>query len=250
MPKEMKQLRLIFLSLFVILVLKSKGQSESVSMTYWVNQKYLKCINSGNSVSSCHEQNDFLILHIDTSEKIITLEPSMYYSWEMIELKYNLSNNYYNIVSSNFGTDSITGFNIIDNKIVLSSSNHSTLFERIQVKRIDKWAQGDIWRQLGLLNSKPLLEYATKPDCSSTELLVTQNELKEYISKGQIWISVSDDFYYNELTIKKSENDYLHFFLEYGNNYIKMYKTHGREKDEIIDTSTLNECQLFYLPKD
>ena len=243
----MKRLTLIYLTIFFVLLgQKSNGQIASDSATYWVNQKYVDCINSGKSVSECQEQNNFLILHIDTTLNRLTIDPSIYYSWETLvsEIKQN-NQNYYTILPT-YGIDSSSVLNIKDNQITISSAKQLMVFTKIKVKRLDNWTQGDLWRQLGVINCKPFLKYSIKPDCGYTNLLLTQYDLSNYISNGRIWISCSDDYHYNELTIKKSDKDYLHFFLEYGNDFIKMYKTHGRDKEEKIDITKLKECQLYF----
>jgi hypothetical protein len=229
----------------LLLAQRSHGQITNDAATYWVNVKYLDCIDSGSSVCYCQEQSNFLILHIDTIENRLTIKPSIYHSWETLE--FNTKRNKVNSfeVLPAYGIDSGSTFNIKANQLMLTTPKEMFSFKKIIVKRIDRGSiHGDIWRQIGAINCKPLLKYHIKLCGDNTTFPLTTEKLSEYISSGQATISCSDDYQYNELYIRSAQTG---FFLVYENNFIKAFKEpEPRDRGHKIDTTKLKDCQLFY----
>jgi hypothetical protein len=243
--------KLIFLtviSTFLVLGRFSFGQITSDSAIYWINQKYVNCIDSGKSVCHCQEHNNFLILYLDSATKKLTIDPSLYYSEETVvcDIKQDKKNSY--TILPGFGMDTGSIINVKSNQLTLSTPKMTTIFTKIKVKLIEsKWIEGDLWRQIGIINCRPLLEYSIKLCSDSTAFPLTKEVLANYISKGQITINCSDDYHYNEMSIPGTNAE---FFLVYGDNSINVYKETERDRGEIITTSEFKDCQLFYKTKE
>ena len=221
----------------------SNGQDNKIdSATYWVNQKYVDCIDKGNSVCSCQEQNNYLILHIDTLLNKLTIDPSIYYSREIIEvsIKKDKQNSY--LITAVDGKDTASILKFTDNSITIQSLKELSVFKKIRVKRLDNWTQGDMWRQVGIINCRSLLKYNVTACNKTTGLVLTQKDLANYILQGQVSISCSDDYYYNEMYIRNSTSQ---FFLLYEENAIKIYKEPLRDKGQIVEVSKLKDCQIY-----
>ena len=239
---------ILILTLFLFVQL-CNGQTANDSVVYWVNEKYVDCIEAGKSVCNCQEENDFLILYIDTATKDLIINPSIYYSWETKELKLEQENlNLYKIIPNNgYAIDSNSTLTIKGNSILIISSKQTAKFTKINVRQLDDWKTADLCWQIGVINCRPLLKYSIKLCGDSTSFPLTTKILSDYISRGQVTISCSDDYHYNEMYIKSSET---HFFLVYDNNSIKVYKEpNPRGRFDKVDISKLKDCQLFYKSK-
>jgi hypothetical protein len=239
-------LPLLLTIIFLLFECPGNGQTVTDSATYWVNDKYISCLDSGKSVCHCQEQNNLLILHIDTIKNIVTIDPSIYFSWETFEINIKHGKiNTYSIIPS-YGMDNGSVMNINGNQLILTSPKQAAEFTKIKVKKIDKWLQGDMWRQIGVINCKPLLKYSITICNDSSNISLTKKELADYIMQGKTTISCSDDFHYNEMHIKDADKE---FFLLYEIDSIKMYEEPLRDRDQKIDITKLKNCQLFYLQK-
>jgi len=240
--KKMTRLTVFNVIIFLMSCRLINGQTPNDSISYWVNQKYLDCLDSGKSVCNCQEKNNYLILHIDTKKKLLTINPSIYFSPETFEFKIRAINkSAYSIVSGP-GIDSGSTLNFSANQMILKSSKKSILFNKIRVKPLDNWIQGDLWKQLGVINCKPLLNYSFDSNNDSTEPLLSKKSLSEYISKALITISCSDDYHYNEMQIKDSNTE---FFVIYDKDWIKIYRIPQRDRGQIIEIDKLKSYQLL-----
>jgi hypothetical protein len=224
------------------------GENDQVvkdSIEFWVNLKYLNCLDSGKSVCDCQKQNNFLLIHLDTTLNELRIKPSVYYSWEPIFLvtkqDSNRSSRWKTLPTPELDT-MIWDFS--ENSLVGKFSNQAIVFKKIRANSLDKWVDSDLSSQLGVINTKPLLKYSISP-CNETISFPLSNEiLSNFITTGQINVSCSDDYHYNELYIKPLK---VEFFLVYKKGSIKVYKeTVIRDRMKKIDTSQLKDCQLFY----
>jgi len=232
---------------FLFLGQYTNGQTAKDSATYWVNKKYLACLDSGKSVCYCQEQDNFLILHIDTIAKKLTVAPSIYYSWETFEFDIKRYNKSSFTILPGVGIDRGSTFNIKANQLTLTTLKQTTLFTKIEVQRFDnKSIQGDLWKQIGVINCKPLLKYSIKLCSDSSAFPLTTKRLSEYISTGRITINCSTDYHYNEMYINI---DNVEFFLVYKKDSIKLYKEEPRDEDVVVDITTLKDCQLLIKTK-
>jgi hypothetical protein len=214
------------------------------SATYWVNQKYVDCINAGNSVCNCEEQNDYLILYIDTASNQLIIEPSIYYSWEIFHFGIERGKkNSYNIISTaGYKIDSGNVLNINGNQLTITNSKQTTVFTKITVEQLDDVTDFDLGRQIKRINCKPLLKYTVSPCNDTSKLLLTQEQLSNYIARGQIDIRCSDDYHYTEMYVRNSQTEY---FMVYEGDKIKIYKEPTRDRRVKVEVDTLKECQQY-----
>lgn len=238
-------IRFTFCLLPSILLLSAaicSAQTRQDSATYWVNTQYIDCLEAGKSVCQCQEQNVFLMLHLDNKANKLTIEPSIYLSWEpyMFNIQPNQKHNW--IASPGYGLDSGAVLTGTEKQLTLKTPQKTFVFNKIVVAKTDNGVGTDMGNQIAVINCKPLLNYAVKP-CSGDSLLLSQQDLSNYILNKQIGISCSTDYYYNEMYIRTLD---LHFFMVYKPDGIKIYKEPARDLDEAVEIDNLKECQLYY----
>jgi len=225
---------------------QSNGQTANDSVTYWINPKYLSCLDSGKSVCNCQELNSILIMHLDTIVNKMRVHPSIYYS-EDFEFNFKQDKNHMFTILRSYEIDSGSVFNIKADHLILTTPKQTTLFTKIKVQPIDTtWIEGDMWRQIGVINCKPLLKYSIKSCNDSSIFPLTTKILADHISKGQAIISCSDDYYYNEMRIKITDTNY---YLLYESDTVKIYNEPERGRGDKVDITTLRECATFFKPK-
>jgi hypothetical protein len=219
------------------------GQLKKDSAVYWVNQNYINCIDSGNSVCRCEKQNNFLILSIDTELNKLIINPSIYHSWETLNLDIKKEDQISYSILPTYGVDSGSILKITSNQLSIKTPKDIGLFTKIKVKRLDNWVEGDLWRQVGVINCKPLSKYSFSSCSDKSNLLLAPKEFSNLILEGRITISCSDDYYYDEMHINKSETE---FFLIYEKDAVKIYKIPARDKGDKVDIANLKDCQILH----
>ncbi len=230
----------IWALLFLLSGQLSYGQADY--LTYWVNNKYVGCLESGLSVCDCQRENDFLMLHIDSIKNRLTIEPSIYKSWETLETDIHKMGDQKYRITPWYGIAGEANVERIDNQIYLNTENGQVAFSKLNVRRLQRFIQVDISKQIGIVNARPLVKYLIKPCGNAAGNYLTVANVSEYLSRGQISISCSTDLNYNEMFISTDKSS---FFLVYLNDTIKAYKHPPRDMDEVIDENKLKECQLF-----
>jgi hypothetical protein len=247
------QIKIALLAFACLARFYATGQTSNSKKleTYWVNSNYLGCIDSGKSVCDCQKRNNFLLIYMDKIENKLIIHPSIYYSWETIEIDIKpdpLKKNLFTLLPSH-KIDSGSFVNVTGKELILKSPNKTVIFSKIEVPQLDtSGLKFDMGQQIGLINSKPLLNYSIKLSKGNT-LFLTKSDIEKYVSNGSISIDCSDDFYYNEMGIDVNKN-YMYYFLQYNHDTIKIYQeTIGRDRWDSIYVDSLKSCELLYKMK-
>ncbi len=235
--------------LYFIAIINSIGlaQAQLLPQVNWINNNYIACIDSGNSVCHCQDVNDVIMLHADTFQNRVVMYPSPRISPEDITMEIAKIENLPTAFEIKSGFNTRLAFR--DTQLLLINSSQVMLFSKIDVPLMVKRGEEIMHEQLGFINYLPLLGYATKPCAGNAKLLLTNKELGEYLNKGNVSLHCSDDFHYNEMVIKKDGRAFMEFFMEYGRDTIKIYKEPLRDKDVAFKPTAKTGCQLFYRVK-
>jgi hypothetical protein len=255
--------RIFIAGCLLLTALSSNGQSKGVAVTLWINSEYRACIDSGKSICHCQEQNPYLILQIDSARKIspsaytedmnpkdtlkyrMTIDPSIYRSWEILDVPITPTGKNSFSVLPHYDIDSGMTVNLEGAHLTLTYGKQKVRF--IEVFRMHLADNGtrNMTSYIGALNCN-LLGYSIKPGKGGTVFL-THDDLINYIAEGRISVSCSDDFNYNEMTVKKNDSTYLYFFLVYKkDNTIELYKEPGRNRGDEINVTKLKESEIFF----
>jgi|GEM_PF-3230195 hypothetical protein len=256
--------RVLLAGCLLFVSFSSKGQSKDDDITFWINMKYSACIDSGKSICHCQEQNPYLILQIDSARKIspsaytedmnpkdtlkyrMTIVPSIYRSWETLDVPITPTGKNSFSVLPHYDIDSGMTVNLEGTHLTLTYGEETVRFIKLSRRGLADNGTRNMRNYMGVFNSIPLLTYSIKPGKGGT-IFLTHDDLINYIAEGRISVSCSDDFNYNEMTVEKNDSTNLYFFLVYKkDNTIELYKEPGRNRGDEIDTTKLKVSEIFF----
>lgn len=232
-------------------------QRYSDSTFYWVNVDYLAGIKAGADVCACMSKHPFLVLHIDSSFRKITIQSSIYYFGQetnaaMDLIKMDSINNQFQIEES-WPLHSMMKLSIGKETLLMAYDQKMYTFKKIKLKTLDtpNSPKGrfsvamDIFDQRNRINAETLRAYR-KTDSDSTNQLISYDELMSLIDSNKVSMGCADDFFSNFIFIEGEPN--RHFEVDFDKGSMTMYEVpaEGRNRGEILDKSKMRK-QVFYL---
>jgi len=209
-----------------------------------VNQSYLDCIDSGQSVCRCEEKNKFLICHLVSDSNRLLIHPSIYYSWEPVQLEIQKGKAHQYTVLPSPEREMGSGGRLLiqGSQLRFTVNNKTTLFTQGKFRRLERSLEIDMGRQLSIINCKPLQKYTLLACPNSSTVLLSQSELARLMARGEVSINCSDDYHYTELVVRGTSAQY---FMDYRSDTIKLYRLPTRNRGEKVDKSALKDCQIY-----
>lgn len=272
----MKQLFLILIITFIVLLGCNNENTQSIeikaqitetidslevvktypdSSEFYINNDYVKCIESGTAVCECLSKNQFVMLCLDMKNSKILIQSSVYFFGLETSVKLDMKRS--NNDSLKYIVDEIWP---LGDSLVVDFSNDrlKLIYSGFEYRFTKKWLgtldipnnpkglftyNSEIWVQRNTLNSKSLLAYRYT---DQENQLIDIKELRSLIKSNKVTISCSDDFHYNSMWIKKGDSS-RSFHLEYDNEKVTIYEEspNGRNRFEEIELDKL-EKQEFY----
>lgn len=229
------------------------------SIDYWVNEDYLKQLNSGKDVCVCLSDNPFPLLYIDSTFQTILIQSSTHHfgleTTVELDLIKNDSLNKSFYVEKQWPLSDILKLKINNSVLLVAYNQKIYKFRKTKLKalNIPTTSKGiftysfDIWMQRNRLNAISLLSYS-RTDADSSSQLLTYLEITALIDSNKIFVGCSDDYHINSLRIKGETNRYFDIF--YKDSSIIMYEEPegGRSRYEKLDYERLRK-QTFYKEK-
>lgn len=253
-----------FLLLVFIITTTSQafGFSDSTktipdSTYYWVNVDYLAEIKAGADVCACMSKHPFLLLHIDSSFQIITIQSSIHHfgletNASMDLIKMDSINNQFQVEES-WPLHSMMKLTIGKETILMAYNQKMYTFKKIKIKTLDTPTSPkgrfsvamDIFDQRNRINAETLRAYR-KTNSDSTNQLISYEELMSLIDSNKVSMGCADDFFSNFIFMKGEPK--RHFEVDFDKKSMTMYEVpaEGRNRGEILDKSKMRK-QVFYL---
>jgi hypothetical protein len=261
MKKHFKILLLIFISLSRFY---ADGQTDTTKkvVSYWVNTGYLKCLDSGIAVCNCMQHNPYLIMYLDTVENVLHIHPAVTFSWEPLEPKIIQASKHKNVytVIPEWKIDSGAIFRVNGMNAIFKSPSHRYEFKLMTFKI--HYYQGNKHGEKFTYTDFEFDSYDDEDNINIRTLLAfsglllgdtakapfkSMDDLKKKVSAKKVGISVSDDYSYNEMSMKTDTNSY---FLLYQNDSLKIYREpHERSRGEEVDYKSLKPVEILYKGK-
>jgi len=254
-------IRILFFVFICLHGLHAVGQIQTDTtkkvISYWVNTDYLKCLDSGTAVCTCMKHNPYLIMELDTVENVLRIHPSVTYSWEDFDPKIKRNPKHQNTysIAPEWKIDSNAIFNVNGGKAIFKSTEHKYDFELMTFKvhyyhgnkHGEKFTYTDFefdsYDDEDLINARSLLAFSGTIGDSANTPFKSINDLRNKVSAKKVRITVSDDYSYNEMSVKGETNKY---FLLYQNDSLKIYREpHERSKGEKVDYNSLKPCEIL-----
>lgn len=226
-------------------------QNYPDSIDYWVNSDYLKILKSGQSVSDCLWEHEFLLVHLDTKDSTVLFQSSVFYFGLETMTKLDFiggKNDKEFVVNQNWPLDE----NLIiktGKSLSIFYKNKKIIFEKIRLKTLaiphspkhEFDYNSDIFDQRNYLNATSLLQFPYTYESDSSASFVTFATIQKRFENSEIQVSCSDDYYYNSVVIDKQS-----YHLKYYNNRIEYYEEkHERNRFEKINLTNCRK-QIFY----
>lgn len=199
-----------------------KKSTSSPRVTYWVNQHYLSCLESGQSACRCLAQNRYLVGYLNHDSTTFISRSSIHFGHEA-EYDYQL------IRKNHFNWLGIEKHNPQDSISITLRNQHLYLNDSIVFKPQELPLKSThdtanikaiLQTQLYCLNASSLLGYKYLSDTTFFSL----HQLKNWIKNHQVNIYCSDDFYYDQMSIQH-EDTVAHYHLEFKKNEVLIYET-------------------------
>ena len=235
----------------------NNNQNYPDSTIFWINDNYIKSIDSGKSVCECLSANEFVMLYFDIPNEKIIIQSSIYFfglqtSAELV--MHRIANNSLKFrVDMQYPLGDSLLIEYYNNKVTLYYEKNKIDFKKQIFKTLDipTTPKGifdystEMKMQLNVMNSKSLLVF---PYTNSKDSLFNFEELKGLIDERKVSIGCSDDYHYNSMVIKGDPNRY--FDLEYSEGKVTVYEEspQGRGRFEKINFDQLKR-QDFYKEK-
>lgn len=253
----------LLLLVFIFAVISTSfGFSDSIkkypdSTFYWVNVDYLAEINTGTDVCAWLSKNPFLLLHIDSNFQKVTIQSSIFYfgqemNVEMDLIKMDSVNKQFRIEES-WPLHSSMKLSISSETLLIAYDQKIVTFKKVKLKTLDIPSSPigrfsisfDIYDQCHRINAETLRAYR-KTDSDSTNQLVSFQELVSLIDSNKVSMGCADDFYSNFLMIEGEPNRHFEVVFDKGSMTLYEEPKGGRGRGEILDKSELQK-QVFYL---
>jgi hypothetical protein len=240
----MKKYSVILIAILCLLTKDLSSQTNLDSIYYWVNKRFIECVDSGLGVCNCQKLNKYLILDYNGSTTTLTIIPSIYHSWETISTKViQNSTNIYPVIPS-YGIDS--GYFFVENvnTSLLCRSTEKIEFMKVIIRPFEKNVESDMSRQIGILSAYHFAKFPTYNCDKANQPIISQDSIRSLIKNGKMHISCSDDYNYDIMGIAGSETQY---FVDYKKGLFTIYPISRRDRFQKVDITTIKECQTFII---